>query len=352
MGLLSPDHLRLAKQIIRRAAEVGLDEAGTRLAGSAWPAVKKILAPVVGELDRRFPALMLADKDAAAKAADQAVQALDQDRALQEMLGASFAQLTVGQQAILDQLASNGAKLDDIGAAVTRGAGDLASIQAQLQKLQLSFDLSRASDDPSAGLTLDQVLRRLDAANNSAFAQLDADDADGAAATLAEARELAESALRRWASDADVAVALGYIEKTQSEVDRADHPDRSLAALSKAATYFAQGTASSSPSAQLGGLNGMANVYMLHGDYDVALQIGDLLFRTAPYYGFAIYDYALALEAKRGRDGDDAALLRTLADVYASLLKTMADPAQRFAASQYAYVAGKARAVDEALASG
>ena len=54
-GLLS-----LAKKIIREGAIIGLDEAGSRIAGpTAWRYVKKVMAPVVQELEKRYPKLLL-----------------------------------------------------------------------------------------------------------------------------------------------------------------------------------------------------------------------------------------------------------------------------------------------------
>jgi hypothetical protein len=41
--------------VIREGAKIGMDEAGTRICGSAWQYVKQVIAPVVGELQKRYP---------------------------------------------------------------------------------------------------------------------------------------------------------------------------------------------------------------------------------------------------------------------------------------------------------
>ncbi|HVM99075.1 MAG TPA: hypothetical protein VMT68_02585, partial [Caulobacteraceae bacterium] len=188
-------------------------------------------------------------------------------------------------------------------------------------------------------------------ANLTAMNQLAASDLDAAEATLADARGPAEALLARTPVDLQVAVALGYVEKTEAEVATAcGAPDRAVAALSKAAGLFARALKSGSRDVGFSALNGMANVYALSGDYDRAITLGKAVTETEPGYGPGLYDYALALDAKRQRDGADRDLLETLAAAYRRLEALMAEPAQRFSADQLMDVVRKARDVDEALA--
>src|SRR6516162_10195012 len=112
--MASQSLLSVTKAIIRKAAENGLDEAGTRICCSGWPYVKKMLSPVVDELQRRFPKLFLVGSDEAKAAATQAQSTLDNDPNLQKMLSDSFSKLEHGQDEILDLLARNSDTLKQI----------------------------------------------------------------------------------------------------------------------------------------------------------------------------------------------------------------------------------------------
>src|SRR6516165_4306888 len=103
--MTSPRVLALVKQIVRRTSELGLDEAGTLICGPAWPPIKKILEPVMAELDRRFPNLTLAKTEDAEEAAREAVRVLDNDRALQDLLDERFGRLDLQQKEVFALLA-------------------------------------------------------------------------------------------------------------------------------------------------------------------------------------------------------------------------------------------------------
>ncbi|HVN00646.1 MAG TPA: hypothetical protein VMT68_10565, partial [Caulobacteraceae bacterium] len=173
MAAVSPALLALAKRIVRGAAEFGLDEAGARICGGAWPLVKKMMAPVVSELDRRFPALMLADKGAAAAAADKAADALDEDPSLQRTLADGLASLREGQAEILALLARNDVQLSTIGAAVDRTEGKTDEVLKALHGLVLQVEAMRAPAAATAPV-LDpaEVFRALYEANLTAMNQL------------------------------------------------------------------------------------------------------------------------------------------------------------------------------------
>ena len=63
-----------AGEVLIEAVKFGLDEAGARLLGStAWNVFKRVVAPVVKRLQRRFPALSFG------KPGDEAAEAVAQD---------------------------------------------------------------------------------------------------------------------------------------------------------------------------------------------------------------------------------------------------------------------------------
>jgi hypothetical protein len=95
----------LAKTVIRTAAKIGLNEAGTRILGpTVWGYFKEFFAPVWMELENRYPDLTLKDTKRADAAAEQAVARLDSDRQLQQRLSNGFLKLETGQQLILAEL--------------------------------------------------------------------------------------------------------------------------------------------------------------------------------------------------------------------------------------------------------
>jgi hypothetical protein len=50
--------LAVAKEIIRNAAELGIEEAGTRICGAAWAPLKKVLTPAFQRTGIPFPGLV------------------------------------------------------------------------------------------------------------------------------------------------------------------------------------------------------------------------------------------------------------------------------------------------------
>jgi hypothetical protein len=50
-------------------------------------------------------------------------------------------------------------------------------------------------------------------------------------------------------------------------------------------------------------LNGMANVYSFHRDYDRAIELGTLAASIEPAYGEAAWDLAISLEGKLNQAG-------------------------------------------------
>src|SRR5262245_10722400 len=153
--------LAVAKEIVRNAAEIGIEEAGTRICGSAWAPLKKVLAPAFKELESRFPALFLAPGPEAKKAASQAVDALASDASLQKLLNDEFAKLGAGQDEILRMLAAQDDTLRGIGAAVDKGfseqSGQLDAILAEVRELKLQLKASAVRAGPADDLSMDEI---------------------------------------------------------------------------------------------------------------------------------------------------------------------------------------------------
>jgi lipoprotein NlpI len=93
----------------------------------------------------------------------------------------------------------------------------------------------------------------------------------------------------------------------------------------------------------------LANVYLLSKDYDHAIELGETLAEIAPDYGYAMFDYTLALEEKLEQSGRDTQALQKLAAVYERLQILAARPEQRFTAATLAYILERAKEVNDLL---
>ena len=118
--MASKQILSVAKKIIRKAAEVGLDQAGSLIMPTAWPFFKKILMPVVEELERRYPKMFLVGDEKAIIDSEKAIKALSKDSKLKKLLDEGFANLEHGQEQILDELDQIDEKLREIGGSIDR----------------------------------------------------------------------------------------------------------------------------------------------------------------------------------------------------------------------------------------
>jgi len=59
--MINSSLVSVTKQVIRAAAKYGIEEAGTRIMGSAWAPFKAMLSPVFVELEKRYPKFLLLD---------------------------------------------------------------------------------------------------------------------------------------------------------------------------------------------------------------------------------------------------------------------------------------------------
>jgi tetratricopeptide (TPR) repeat protein len=349
----------VAKKVIREAGKMGLqagkvvlDEAGSRVCGpTAWKYLKKILSPVVAELEKRFPKLLLVPEEA-----DKGAEALSKDAALQDMLHSGFAKLESGQEEILAALARQNETLTGIGEAIDTGFlevgrkldGGLDAIGRKLRALEFQIaDLNAAPEgEVGLGLSIAEINDQAGKLQWDAMKWVVAGDAKTASQRLAEARGLLEAGLRRAPGHAAVLVCFGFVQKTQAQVAQLEgNHQEYVDSLAEAAKYF--GEVLRSDSTNVGALNGMANIYIFDKDYDRAIQLGTLAAHKYPNYGAAWWDLAIALENKMGLIGQTPELVQHLKSVYRSLQVLMPKQPQAFTASELAHVQGRLAALEK-----
>jgi hypothetical protein len=141
----------VAKQVIRAAATYGLEEAGTRIMGSAWKPFKAMLSPVIGELEKRYPKFFLLDvppgkppSAEAQRAARDAVAALENDNRLQQLVVDGFNKLEEGQYEIKEQIKKISLRLDAINVSIDQlsetNDQKFADVMTQLANIQRKLD--------------------------------------------------------------------------------------------------------------------------------------------------------------------------------------------------------------------
>jgi tetratricopeptide (TPR) repeat protein len=353
--------LSVAKKIIRVGVRIGLDEAGTRIMGSAWVHFKNVLAPVVEELERQFPKMFLLEEEA-----EKAVKALSVDVKLQEMLSDGLSKLETGQDQILAAIARQEDTLQEIGDRVDRGVekvrGQIHQVGEQnqaafnqvLQEVQamkvevlsvrelLGGGAAPPPEQPE--LSIDEIFSQANAYQTDAMKWIAARDAKTASQRLAQGRDLVEAGLNRDPDNSRLLTILGYIEKSQAQVSQMEGDiDMSVTILAEAAKYFTQAL---KKDPNISAINGLANIYYFAQDYDRAIQIGLLVVNQYPTYGAAVSDLSLALEGKLREVGPDPALVKFLKSVYRHLENLMPQQPQTFPASYLAYVQKRLAALD------
>jgi tetratricopeptide (TPR) repeat protein len=336
--------LSVAKDIIRQAATIGLDEAGTRICGpTAWGYFKKILAPVVDRLKHQYPKLFLVGEEEAAK---KAVDALSKDRELQALLLDGFSKLDRGQKDITALLARQDKTLKGLGNRIDQGFKEAAkrgeiNVNVILQKLdKLELQLKGAGAFAAVPSNLSEL--PISKISNRAWGNLKESldwiasrDAEKASLRISQARGLLDAGLKREPKNSVLLTLMGYTEKNQVQVSLIQgDQDTAVTALAEASKYFAQAL-KYNPS-DVGALNGMANVYLFAHDYDRAIKLGELIIQIEPNYAEAAWDLSIAIEQRLKEVGHQSALIDKLISVYQRLEVLM--PKHGFPASNLAYV--------------
>jgi len=336
--------LSVAKKVIRRAAKIGLDEAGTRICGpTAWGYFKKILSPVVDELQNRFPKLFLVGEEEAAK---KAADTLSKDKELQKLLYDGFSKLEKGQDEIRGALARQDKNLKAIGNSLDQGfkeaaRRDATNVQVILEKLStLELKLKGAGAFAGAPPNLAElpVSKIYDMAWGYLKESLDwiaSPDVEKASLRVSQARGLLDAGLKREPKNSNLLALMGYAEKNQVQISLIQgDQDTAVSALAEASKYFAQAL-KCNPS-NVGALNGMANVYLFARDYDRSIKLGELIIQIKPDYAEAAWDLAIGMEHRLKEVGHQAALIEKLISVYQKLEVLM--PKHGFPASNLVYV--------------
>ena len=339
--------LELTKQVIRKAAEIGLDAGGMSVCGPAWPVVKQMLSPVLEELEKRYPKLFLKSEEAAKAAKD-----LSEDKALQELVQSGFGGLQRGQEQILATLVRQDKTVKEVGNAITIALGaadkktdeDHANILNKLESISLELAKFRPDHVKSAPslrsvstLSIDEIVGRANRYQYEAMASVVAREPHQAALRLSEARSLLRDGLQREPNNLGLLVVSGFVEKTQAQVAqlKSDYEEY-VTSIAEATTYFAQALHLNPK--DVSALNGMANIYSFHGMYDKAIELGTLATQIEPNYAAAFWDLALSLEAKMKAEGPQPGLVRQLKSVYVHLEPLMRTQPDVFSPGELAYV--------------
>ena len=348
--------LELAKKVIRKAGEIGLDAGGGYVCGPAWPYAKQILSPILQELEKKYPKLFLAPEEA-----EKAASTLSEDKALQELLQSNFAGLQSGQEHILAALVRQDSTLLAIGTAVSSGfeaagkkiddaylniASQLESLQQELAQLRSDHAAPASPAHSGGSLSTQEIADRANRCQYEAMSLIAAQNPEQARLQLAKARSLLREGLQQSPNDPDLLVVSGFVEKTQAQVAQleSDH-EGYVTDMAEATRYFAQALRLNPKDA--GALNGMANIYAFHGMYDKAIELGTLATHLEPNYAAAVWDLGLALEGKMQAEGPQPQLVQQLQSVYSRLEPLMTMQPDVFSPSELAYVRDRIEALKE-----
>jgi hypothetical protein len=316
--------LERLKQIVRAAAEFGIDDAGSRVLGGMWPLAKGVLKPIFQELEKRYPALFLAPGPDAAKAAEKAVEALSTDPSLQKDLDERFDELDRNMRDVLKSLAGMDATLQGVGAAVDNVARVQGDQNRQIEALrieiqQLSLSLKPVHADPVNDLSIAEIYEQANGYQYDAMRWLDAGNAAAAERRIKDARKLGQAGLNREPRNPTMLVTMGYIEKTEAQIAWESAQGDAIPHLRAASTCF--GEAFTANPDDVGAMNGLVDVFLFVKDYDRAITLGMLVVQKEPTYGAGALDLSIALEGKIETDPQPGYIAALIA-VY-KLLETL-----------------------------
>lgn len=145
--------ISVTKQIIRAAAKLGIEEAGTRVMGSAWAPFKAMLSPVFGELEKRNPKFFLLDVPRGTKpspsveaqlAAKKTVEDLSSDKKLQTLVMDGFKNLEQCQYEIKEQIEKHTLRLEALEVSVDQlsetNDENFENVMTQLKDINQQLD--------------------------------------------------------------------------------------------------------------------------------------------------------------------------------------------------------------------
>jgi tetratricopeptide (TPR) repeat protein len=323
---------------------MGIEEAGTRVCGpSGWRVVKKVLSPVVKELERRFPKFLLVPEEL-----DKAEEALAEDELFENLVQEELLVLKEGHAEIMTVLARHDEKLQSYRDLIIRAVKEAdeknqkrhAQVMEEFGNVKTEISLLAHKykiDDQKAYLSFDEIYKQANGYQADAMTWISSGNADAAFQRLITARELAEEGLAREPKNPKMMNTLGFIEKSEAQVCMLrNNPQEATRRLSLAAEYFGESLKIQKKNSDA--LNGMANIFYYSRDYDTAIEYGKTVLEADPTHPTALLDLSLALEAKIKAFGPAPKLLRLLVSVYNLLEKLMPLYPQIFSANHLEHV--------------
>ncbi len=345
--------INIAKKVLRKAVGIGIEEAGIRVCGkTGWNAISTVVSPVIEELERRYPGLMLVPEKM-----EEAEQDLNTDATLEAIVQEHLATIESGQKEILAVLFRNEETLSSYRTLFFNAFAE-ADKRAEARhkilvneirnvKTGIEADIREMGQkpavliEPSPSPTLSGLYEQANGYQHDAITWLTARRPSAAAERLSIARSLATGGMNKLGQTPELLATMGYIEKTQAQVCFAENNiDGATQYLADAARYFNE--ALKLKPEDLGSLNGIANIYQFGGDYDAAIEIGRTIKTVDASYGAAVWDLGLALEKKLKTfetiDSQVMQLISEAIDVDESLLKIMPQQPSSFRSSDLSYV--------------
>lgn len=345
---MSPSLLNVVKNILRSAVRVGFEEAGARVCGpTGWAAIKAVVLPIIEELERRYPKLLLVPTDM-----EKAQQDLAEDDTLKKLLEQQLAAIKEGHEQILAVLFRNEETLTSyrdlffraIQEADNRNESRHERVISEIREVKTDIEREIRAISVQKGrvflapvATIEGIYEQSNGYQSDAMTWITAGQANFASERLSIARQLALAGFEENKTSPKLMAAMGYIEKSQAQVSMLrNDPAGATENLKLAAEYFAR--ALQIAPKDLGALNGMANVYYFGGDYDSAIELGLLIRSAHPSYGAALSDLGLSLEGKINQGHVKADLLSRAITIDEELLRLMPLQPHVFRASDLAYV--------------
>lgn len=345
--LESKELIKICQKVLINATKKGIEVAGTQICGIAWPSVKKIFSPIVDKLKQKYPDLF-EDPEEAKKAAEE----LSMNKELHKLLFVGFNNLEKGQNEILAALVRNDDNISDVRIIVNESfsqAGEnhdelikilvtkFQAMDSKLDRIHESIGSDRVKSESYSKLSITEIYTKSYSLQSDAMKWISAGKPKMASERLDEAREMLKVSLIKNPNNNLLLVAFGFIEKTQAQVAQLQGDyDKYVESFGEAAKYF--GKAIGNDPTDVGALNGMVNIFIFNKDYDSAIKFGKLTTYSAPDYGAAFWDLAIAYEKKLKEADLDQDLIEQLIQVYHRLIKIMPNEPDTFTAKDMVHV--------------
>lgn len=323
---------RLVRKILFDASTAGLDIAGTAALGPAWPVLRAALGPV---LERLRDTLGGVDPVSSPDAAQRAIDALERDPRMQELLRSNLAEglqpvlagqerLDAGLQMLCQIVMDNSQALEEINRSVGSIEAQLDAgvtlsddtverlVEATAQRTMVMLEVggfaraelqAAGAVPPAAWMTGDELVAEVNRAEVEAVGRIERGRAVEAMETLRVANEQLARALAQTPSDIRLRLQQGYLLKAMAQASSSAGDEASAAAsLQRAETLFRllMRDLPADPATRddmASALNGFANTLAERGRHAEAVRFYREAVRLAPDYGYAWHDLFLSLVA-------------------------------------------------------